>query len=155
MNERIPLWNKIYLLSDYKLQKMKKYIAENFKKGFIKFSKVPYFMPILFTLKANGDLWFCIDYQGFNAIIKHNCYFILLINEMLMQVLDCKYIICVNIIAVFNKLWMYLNSEDLTIFIISLNTFKYKILFFDLINESVSYQQYMNEVLFNFFNCFI
>ena len=51
-------------------------------KDFIEFSKVLYFMLILFTLKVNGNFWFCINYQKFNIIIKHNCYFISLINEM-------------------------------------------------------------------------
>ena len=72
-----------------------------------------------------------------------------------MWILDCKYMICVNIIAAFNKFWMHLNSEDLIIFIISFDAFKYKVLFFDLINELAFYQQYMNEVLFDFLNCFI
>ena len=63
--------------------------------------------------------------------------------------------ICVNIITAFNKFQMHSNSEDLIIFIISFNTFKYKVLLFDFTNESAFYQQYINEVLFNFFNCFI
>ena len=50
---------------------------------------------------------------------------------------------------------MHLNNEDLTIFITSFGAFKYKVLSFGLINESVSYQQYMNKVLFNFLNCFV
>ena len=63
--------------------------------------------------------------------------------------------ICVNIIAAFNKLQMHLDNKDLIIFITSLNAFKYKILSFNLINELMFYQQYMNEVLFDFLNCFI
>ena len=62
IGEGIPSWSKIYLLSDYKLQKMKEYIAENLKKDFIEFSKVLYSASILFTLKANGNLWFCVNY---------------------------------------------------------------------------------------------
>ena len=54
-DEGIPSQNKIYSLSDYKFQKMKEYIAENLKKDFIEFSKVFYFVPILFTLKINRD----------------------------------------------------------------------------------------------------
>ena len=50
---------------------------------------------------------------------------------------------------------MHSDSEDLTIFIISLSTFKYKVLPFNLTNEPAFYQQYMNEVLFDFLNCFI
>ena len=83
IDERIPSWSKIYSLSGYKLQKMKEYIAENFKKNFIEFSKIPYFMSILFALKINEDLQFCIDYWELNVIIKCNCYLISLIDEML------------------------------------------------------------------------
>ena len=61
----------------------------------------------------------------------------------------------VNIIAAFNKLQMHSNNEDLIIFITSLSAFKYRVLPFSFINRSVSYQQYMNEVLFNFLNYFV
>ena len=50
---------------------------------------------------------------------------------------------------------MHSDSKDLTIFITFFNAFKYKVLPFDLINEPAFYQQYMNEVLFNFLNHFI
>ena len=134
---------------------MKEYIIENLKKDFIEFSKVPYSAPILFTLKVNGDLQFCINYQRLNTIIKHNHYFISFINEVFTQVLSCKYMICVDIIAAFNKLWMHPDSENLTTFITSLSTFKYKVLPFGLTNGPAFYQQYMNEVLFNFLNHFV
>ena len=72
-----------------------------------------------------------------------------------MWVLNCKYITYVNIIAVFNKLWIHSDSEDLITFITSLDAFKYKILLFGFINGLVSYQQYINEVLFDFLNYFV
>ena len=87
--------------------------------------------------------------------MKHNCYFILLIDEVFVQILDCKYMTHMNIIAAFNKLQMHSDSEDLTTFITSLSTFKYKVLPFGLTNGPASYQQYMNEVLFDFLNHFI
>ena len=61
----------------------------------------------------------------------------------------------INIITAFNKFQMHSDSENLIIFIISFNAFKYKVLFFNFTNELMFYQQYMNEILFNFFNCFI
>ena len=82
--EGISPWSKIYSLSGYKLQKMKKYITENFKKGFIEFSKILYFVSILFTLKTNENLQFCINYQELNTITKHNHYFISFINKVFM-----------------------------------------------------------------------
>ena len=50
---------------------------------------------------------------------------------------------------------MHSDSENLIIFIISFGIFKYKVLFFNFINELAFYQQYMNEVLFNFLNYFV
>ncbi len=49
-------------MSFYKLQKVKKYLNENLFKEFIIFSKALYFSLVLFILKANKDLQFCIDY---------------------------------------------------------------------------------------------
>jgi len=49
-------------MSLYKLQKVKKYLNENLFKEFITSSKALYFSSVLFILKANEDLRFCIDY---------------------------------------------------------------------------------------------
>ena len=81
-----------YWMSLYKLQKVKKYLNENFFKEFITFSKASYFSLVLFILKANEDLWFCINYWKLNTIIKRNRYFLLLINEMIEKIVDCKHL---------------------------------------------------------------
>jgi len=134
-------------MSLYKLQKVKKYLNENLFKEFITFSKASYFSLILFILKANKDLRFCVDYQKLNAIIKRNHYSLLLINEVIEKIVDCKHLTQLNIISTFNKLQMHSDSENYTIFIIALEAYKSKVLLFELINDSVSFQQYMNDVL--------
>jgi len=134
-------------MSFYKLQKVKKYLNENLFKEFIIFSKVLYFSLILFILKANEDLRFCVDYRKLNAITKRNRYSLLLIDEMIDKIVDCKHLTRLNIISTFNKLRMHLDSENYTTFIIALEAYKSKVLLFDLINDSVSFQQYMNDVL--------
>ncbi len=143
-----------YWMSFYKLQKVKKYLNENLFKEFIIFSKALYFSFILFILKANEDLQFCVDYWKLNAIIKRNCYSLSLIEEMINKIVDCKHLTWLNIISTFNKLWMHSDSENYTIFIIALKAYKSKMLFFELINDSVSFQQYMNDVLWDFLNDF-
>ncbi len=131
----------------YKLQKVKKYLNENLFKKFIIFSKALYFSLILFILKANKDLWFCINYWKLNAIIKRNRYFLSLINEVINKIVNCKHLTQLNIILMFNKLWMHSDSENYTIFIIMLEAYKLKVLLFEFINDSVSFQQYINNVL--------
>ncbi len=141
-------------MSFYKLQKVKKYLNENLFKEFIIFNKALYFSLILFILKANEDLQFCVDYQKLNAIIKRNCYSLLLINEVINKIVDCKHLTWLNIISTFNKLRMHSDSENYTIFIIALEAYKSKVLLFELINDSASFQQYMNDVLWDFLNDF-
>ncbi len=45
---------------------------------------------------------------------------------------------------------MHSDSEDLTIFIIFFNSYKYHVMLFELINELMFYQHYMNDVLFKY-----
>ncbi len=143
-----------YWMLLYKLQKIKEYLNENLSKNFITFSKISYFSLVLFTLKINDDLCFCVNYQKLNIIIKRNHYSLLLIDEMIDKIVDCKHLIQLNIIFAFNKLHMHLDSENYMIFIIALEVYKSKILSFELTNDSISFQQYINDVLWNFLNDF-
>ncbi len=49
---------------------------------------------------------------------------------------------------------MHFNSENYITFITALKAYKYKMLSFKLTNESIFFQQYMNDVLWNFLNDF-
>jgi len=49
---------------------------------------------------------------------------------------------------------MHLDSENYIIFITALEAYKYKMLSFELTNESIFFQQYMNDVLWDFLNDF-
>jgi len=138
---------RAYQMSLYKLQKIKEYLNENLSKGFITSSKTSYFSLVLFALKINDDLRFCVDYQKLNVIIKRNRYSLSLIDEVIGKIVDCKHLTRLNIIFAFNKLRMHLDSENYTIFIIALRAYKSKILPFELTNDSASFQQYMNDVL--------
>ncbi len=42
---------------------------------------------------------------------------------------------------------MHFNNENYIIFITALEVYKYKMLSFELTNELISFQQYMNDVL--------
>ncbi len=143
-----------YQMSLYKLQKVKKYLNENLFKEFIISSKASYFSLVLFILKANEDLRFCVDYRKLNAIIKRNRYSLSLIDEVIDKIVDCKHLTRLNIILTFNKLQMHSDSENYTIFIIALEAYKSKMLSFKLINDSASFQQYMNDILWDFLNDF-
>ncbi len=145
---------RAYRMSFVKLLKVKKYLNENLSKEFITSSQALYFSPVLFALKANEDLRFCVNYRKLNVIFKRNRYSLSLIDEIIDKIVSCKHLTRLNIISAFNKLRMHFDSENYTTFITALEAYKYKMLSFELTNESISFQQYMNDVLWDFLNDF-
>jgi len=53
---------QVYQMFSVKLLKIKKYLNENLSKKFITSSQTLYFFFVLFALKANEDLRFCVNY---------------------------------------------------------------------------------------------
>ncbi len=141
--------SQLYLMLNHKLQKIKKYLEENLKKKFITLSKASFASSILFVEKKDDSLRFCVNYWKLNALIKRNHYSILLINEVLAWIQDSKYLIRLKIIVAFNKLCMSTESENLITFVTFFNVYKYKVMLFELINESTFFQHYINDVLFD------
>ncbi len=146
--------SRLYQMFDHKLQKIKKYLIEHLNKEFIFFSFASYVSLILFAEKKDESLRFCVDYRKLNALIKRDRYSLSLIDETLACIQESKYLIQLNIIVTFNKLRMHSDSEDLTIFIIFFDSYKYHVMLFELINESTFYQHYMNDVLFKYLHQF-
>jgi len=145
---------RVYWMSSVKLLKVKKYLNENMLKKFITSSQIFYFFFVLFVLKANEDLQFCMNYQKLNVIFKRNRYSLSLIDEIIDKIVNCKHLTRLNIISAFNKLQMHLNNENYITFITALEAYKYKMLSFELTNELIFFQQYMNDVLWDFLNDF-
>ena len=148
------LKSRIYSMSGHKLKQIKKYLDEHLRKGFIVPSKAPFASPVLFAEKPNGELRFCVDYRRLNQITKRNRYPIPLVDEVLARLQGCRYLTRLDIIAAFNKLRMHPDSEDYTTFVTSLGAYKYRVLPFGLTNGPATYQQYMNDILFQYLNDF-
>jgi len=154
IGEGTPPRSRLYHMSGYKLQKVKDYLIEHLNKGFISSSSASYASLILFAEKKDGSLRFCVDYRKLNALTKRDRYPLPLIDETLARIQGSRYLTRLDIIAAFNKLRMHPGSEDLTTFITSFDSYKYHVMPFELTNGSASYQQYMNDVLFDYLHQF-
>jgi len=88
------------------------------------------------------------------ALIKRDHYSLSLIDETFTRIQESKYLTQLNIIVAFNKLRMHSDNEDLAIFIIFFDLYKYYVMLFKLTNESTFYQHYMNDVLFEYLHQF-
>ena len=138
-NKNIFLKNRIYSILNYKLEQIKKYLNEHLKKRFIILNYALFASFVLFIEKSNNELRFCVNYRKLNAIIKRNRYFISLIDEILIKIQGCKYFIRLNIIIAFNKLRMHLNNKNFITFVTFFKIYKYRVLLFELINDSIIY----------------
>jgi cytochrome b subunit of formate dehydrogenase len=85
---------------------------------------------------------------------RKNYYFLFFINEIFARLEKAKIFTKFDIRQVFNRIRIDPDSEELTTFRTRYNSYKYKVLFFGLINSLVIYQRYINDVLFNYFNDF-
>ena len=68
-------------MSKNQLKKVRTYLDENLKRGFIRSSKslTEYSM---FVSKKNDTKQLCVNYRQLNKIIKQDSYFLLLIKEL-------------------------------------------------------------------------
>lgn len=84
------LYKPIYSLGLIELETLKMYIETNLSNGFIKPFKFPTITTIFFIHKANGYLWLCFHYLGFNILIIKNQYSLPLIGKLLDQLGQTK-----------------------------------------------------------------
>jgi hypothetical protein len=146
----------LYKMLKKELKIVKKYLENNLEKRFIIASRSSFVSSIMFMKKTNESLKFCVDYKKLNQLIKKNKYSLSLIDETLTHLDKTKYFIKLNIRQTFYRIKIAdAEFEDLTIFKIRFDAYKYRVLSFELCNESATYQHYMNDVFFDYLNDFV
>ncbi len=109
---------------------------------------------VLFIKKLEEELCFCMNYRDLNAITVKNQYSLSLISETLNHLSWAKIFIKLNIISAFNQLWIKEENEVFIIFCTQFELFKYLVMLFNLCNESVSFQKYINNTFHEHLNKF-
>ena len=144
----------LYDMSRNEMQELRRYLNENLIKGFIRVSRSQAAFPVLFVKKSERGLRFCVDYRGLNIITIKNRYPLPLISETLNRLSRVKCFIKLNIISAFNRLRIREGDESLTTFRTRFELFEYLVISFDLCNEFVSFQHYINDTLREFLDDF-
>ncbi len=144
----------LYNMSRDKILELRRYFNENLSKDFIQVSRSQTIISVLFIKKFEEELHFCVNYWDLNAITVKNWYSLFLISETLNRLSWAKIFIKLNIISAFNRLWIKEEDEALIIFYTWFELFKYLVMLFNLCNESVSFQKYINNILCEHLNKF-
>ena len=134
--------------------KLHQYLDENLSKEFIWVSHSDAVTSVLFMKKSKEGLCFCVDYWGLNVITVKNWYLLPLISETLNHLSWVRIFIKLNIIAAFNRLCIWEGNEALTVFCTYFSLFKYLVMPFDLCNDPASFQNYINDTLWEYLNNF-
>ncbi len=144
----------LYDISRDEILELRRYLNENLSKDFIQVSRFQTIISVLFVKKFKEELCFCMNYQDLNAIIVKNWYSLFLISETLNHLSWAKIFIKLNIISAFSQLWIKEEDETFIVFRTRFELFKYLVMLFDLYNESVSFQKYINNILCKHLNKF-
>jgi len=144
----------LYNMSRDEILKLCRYLNKNLNKDFIQVSHSQMIVSVLFIKKLEEELYFCVNYQDLNAITVKNRYSLSLISEMLNHLSWAKIFIKLNIISAFNRLWIKEEDKVLIIFCTRFELFEYLVMLFNLCNESVSFQKYINNTFCKHLNKF-
>lgn len=142
-----PPAGPLYNMSIEELQVLRKWLAENLDKGFIRASQSPAASPVLFAHKPGGGLRFCVDYRGLNAITIKNRYPLPLIQETLSRLSKARYYTKLDVIGAFNQIRIAEGQEWLTAFNTRYGLFESLVMPFGLTNAPATFQSYINSLL--------
>jgi hypothetical protein len=138
------------------LKIVKKYLENNLKKNFIVANRSFFASSVMFIKKADESLRFYVDYRKLNQLIKKNKYSLSLIEKTLTHLSKTKYFTKLDIRQIFHRIRITnVEFEDFITFRIRFDVYRYRVLSFELCNESITYQHYMNDVFFHYLNEFV
>ncbi len=149
-------YTSLYKMFEKELKIVKKYLENNLKKRFIVASRSFFASLVMFMKKTDESLRFCVDYKKLNQLIKKNKYSSSLIEKTLAHLSKTKYFTKLDIRQIFHRIRITdVEFEDLITFRIKFDVYKYRVLSFELCNEFVTYQHYMNDVFFDYLDEFV
>ena len=155
LEDKEPAFGPIYNLSALELKVLREYIDDHLARGFIIPSTSPAGSPILFIKKKDGSLRLCVDYRSLNEITIKNRYPLPLIGEALDRLVGAKIYTKLDIRSAYNLIRIREGDEWKTAFRTRYGHFEYRVMSFELVNASATFQSYINNALREYLNIFV
>ncbi len=147
LNDKQPKWMPLYPISKDQLKKVRTYLDENLKRGFIKSLKSSAGYLILFVSKKDDTKWLCVDYRQLNEIIRWDSYPLLLIKELQDWLNRVKWFTSLNLKEAYYWVWMKEGKEWKTAFWTRYKHYEYTVMPFGLKNTLATFQRLINDTL--------
>ncbi len=147
LNDKQSKWMPLYSMSEDQLKKVRTYLDENLKRGFIKSSKSLTEYLILFVSKKNDTKWLCVDYRQLNKITRWDSYFLLLIEELQDRLNRVKWFTSLNLKEAYYWVRMKKGEEWKMTFQTRYEHYEYTVMLFELKNTPATFQRLINDTL--------
>ena len=128
-----PVAKKVYDFFQKQVAIVKEYIDEMFSKEVICSSKLLYTALVLIVKKLKESFWLCVNYCALNALIIKNWNTLFLIWEMFAYLHFAKIYSKFNIIAIFNKIYIWKRNKEKTMFHTWYSLFEYVVMRFNFV----------------------
>jgi hypothetical protein len=149
-----PLFGPLNSLSHPELEEIKHWLDQNLSKGFIHTLLSPTTTPILFVKKGDSSLRLVVNYRGINEGTIRNRYTLPLLQDTLMNLAKAKWFTKLDICRAYNLICMAEGEEWKTAFHTCYSLFESLVMPFGLSNAPVTFQNYINDVLAPYLDCF-
>jgi len=147
LNDKQPKWMPLYPMSEDQLKKVRTYLDENLKRGFIRPSKSLTEYLILFVSKKDGTKQLCVNYRQLNEITRQDNYPLLLIKELQDRLGRAKWFTSLNLKEAYYWVQMKEGKEWKTAFWTRYRHYKYTVMLFELKNAPATFQRLINDTL--------
>ncbi len=145
----------LYSISEDQLKKVRTYLDENLKRGFIRSSKSLTEYSILFVSKKDGTKQLCVNYKQLNKITKWDSYSLSLIEELQDQLDRVKWFTSLNLKEAYYWVQMKEGKEWKMTFWTRYRHYEYTVMPFELKNAPVTFQRLINDTLREYLNDFV
>ncbi len=155
LNDKQLKWMSLYSMSEDQLKKVRTYLNENLKRGFIRSSKSLTEYSILFVSKKNDTKQLCVNYRQLNKITRWDSYSLLLIKELQDWLDRAKWFTSLNLKEAYYWVQMKKGKEWKTAFQTRYRHYKYTVMLFGLKNAPATFQRLINNTLREYLDDFV
>jgi len=143
---------KVYLLSREKREKVREFVKEQLRKGYIRPSKLPQMAPVFFVGKKDGKKRIVQDYRYLNEWTVKNNYPLPLISDVLENIDTKKVFTKMDLRWGYNNVRIKEGDEWKAAFMTPKGSFEPMVMFFWLTNSPATFQAMMNKLLRDLIN---